>query len=180
MRRALRSISSETGLPSRTRFEQLVAGVRGGFEQMLAPHLGFGLVLRGDVHPRVAHVRRVGLVLVPELHADQVDDALELLALAGGNGADGRHDVELLLHLLDAVEEIGPHAVELVDEGDARHAMLVGLVPDGFALHLDAADGAEDADGAVEDAQAALDLGREIDVAGSVDQRDARIAPLDA
>ena len=55
--------------------------------------------------------------------------------------------------------------------------MLVGLVPDGLALHLDAADGAEDADGAVEDAQAALDLGGEIDVAGRVDQRDAACRP---
>ena len=86
-----------------------------------------------------------------------------------GMRADGRDDAELFLHLLDAVEEVGAHAVELVDEGDARHVVLVGLVPDRFALHLDAADGAEDADGAVEDAQGALDLGREIDVAGRVD-----------
>ena len=86
-------------------------------------------------------------------------------------------DAELLLHLLDAVEEVGAHAVELVDEGDARHVMLVGLIPDRFALHFDAADGAEDADGAVEDAQAAFDLGREIDVAGGVDERDAGCRP---
>ena len=71
---------------------------------------------------------------------------LNSLDLAGRDGADGRHDAELLLHLLDAVVEVGAHAVELVDEGDARHAVLVGLVPDGLGLHLDAADGAEDAD----------------------------------
>ena len=46
-------------------------------------------------------------------------------------------------------------------------------------LHFDAADGAEDADGAVEDAQAAFDLGGEIDVAGGVDQGDARVAPFE-
>ena len=72
-----------------------------------------------------------------------------------------------------------PDAVELVDEGDARHLVLVGLVPDRLGLHLDAADGAEDADGAVEDAQGALDLGREIDVAGRVDDVDARSRPID-
>src|SRR5262249_38756989 len=69
-------------------------------------------------------------------------------------------------------------AIELVDERQARHVVLVGLVPDGFGLDLYAADGAEDAHGAVEDAQAALHLGREIDVAGRIDQRDLRIAPL--
>src|SRR5262249_54066245 len=41
------------------------------------------------------------------------------------------------------------------------------------------ADGAEDADGAVEHAQGALDLGGEVDVPGRVDERDARLAPLD-
>ena len=122
---------------------------------------------------------RVGFVLVPELHADQVDDAREFARLPGGNGAHGRNDVELFLHLLDAIEEVGPHAVELVDEGDARHAMPVGLVPDGFALHLDAADGAEDAHRPVEDAQRTFHLRGEVDVAGRVDQGDARVAPLD-
>ena len=116
-------------------------------------------------------------ILQDELHPDQVDDALELAALAGRQGADGRDDAELLLHLLDAAEEVGAHAVELVDVGDARHAMLVGLIPDRFALHLDAADGAEDADRAVEDAQGAFDLGGEIDVAGRVDQGDAACRP---
>ena len=101
-----------------------------------------------------------------------------LLALPGRDGAHGRDDAQLVLHLLDAIEEVGPHAIELVDERDARHPMPIGLVPDGFALHFDAADGAEDADGAVEDAQAAFDFGGEIDVARGVDQRDADIAPL--
>ena len=55
--------------------------------------------------------------------------------------ADGRDDAELFLHLVEAGEEVGAHAVELVDVGDAGHPMLVGLIPDRFALHFDAADG---------------------------------------
>ena len=55
--------------------------------------------------------------------------------------------------------------------------VLVGLAPDGFRLGLDAADGAEDSDGAVEHPQAALDLDGEIDVPGGVDQVDAVLAP---
>ena len=128
--------------------------------------------------PLVAHVRRVVLVLGPELHAHQIDDTGEAAALTRGDGANGRHNAEFRLHLLDAAVEVGAHAIELVDEGDARHVVLVGLVPDGLALHLNAAHGAEDADSAVEHAQAALDLGREVDVARRVDKRDARVAPL--
>ena len=40
--------------------------------------------------------------------------------------------------------------VELVDKRDARHAVLIRLEPHGLGLHLDAADGAEHAYGAVE------------------------------
>ena len=104
---------------------------------------------------------------------------LNSLRLPGRDGADGRDDAEFLLHLLDATEEVGPDAVELIDEGDARHVMLVRLIPDRFRLHLDAADGAEDADRPVQHAQGAFDLGREIDVAGRVDDGNARIAPFD-
>src|SRR2546430_10412054 len=45
------------------------------------------------------------------------------------------------------------------------------------SLRLHAADGAEDADRAVEDAQGPLYLDREVDVTGSVDDVDPRVAP---
>ena len=69
-------------------------------------------------------------------------------------------------------------AVHLVDVGEARDGVLVGLTPDGLRLRLDAGDGVEDGDGAVEDAEAALDLDREVDVAGRVDDVDAVVVPL--
>jgi hypothetical protein len=49
--------------------------------------------------------------------------------------------------------------------------MLVGLIPDCLRLHLDNADGTENADGPVKHAEGAFDLGREIDVPGGVDGR---------
>ena len=61
--------------------------------------------------------------------------------------------------------EVRADAVHLVDEGDARNAVLVGLAPHRLRLRLDAADGAEHADRAVEDAQRALHFDREVDVA---------------
>ena len=74
--------------------------------------------------------------------------------------------------------EVGAGAVHLVDEGDPRHVVLVGLAPDGLRLRLDAGDRVEDGDRAVEDAEAALDLDREVDVAGRVDDVDAVVLPL--
>ena len=85
----------------------------------------------------------------------------------GGPTADRQVDgdrlaTEPLADFVERAEEVGPFAVHLVDEGDPRHAVLVGLVPDGFALGLDAFPGAEDHHGAVEHPQAPLHLGGEI------------------
>src|SRR5439155_1708275 len=82
-----------------------------------------GLVGLRNVDEAVLDVGLVGLVTEDELHLDQVDDTLELAGLAGGQGADGWQRVgraeQLLLHLLDAAEEVCPHAVELVEVEDA-------------------------------------------------------------
>ena len=85
---------------------------------------------------------------------------------------------ETVLHHVDAAEEVGADAVHLVDEADARHVVLVGLAPHRLGLRLDAGDGVEHRDRAVEDAQRALDLDREVDVAGRVDDVDLAVAPL--
>src|SRR5690606_9070663 len=74
--------------------------------------------------------------------------------------------------------EVGADAVHLVDEGDARNSVLVGLAPDGLGLGLDAGDRVEDGNGAVEDAQRTLDLNREVDVPGRVDDVDPMALPL--
>ena len=87
-------------------------------------------------------------------------------------------DAEAVDHRLDAVLERGARAVHLVDVRDARYAVLVGLAPDGLGLRLDAGDGVETGDGAVEDAQRALDLDGEVDVARRVDDVDAVVVPL--
>src|SRR5436190_1108260 len=82
---------------------------------------GLGLVLLGDVVDEEVPVRLVGRVPGDELHPDEVDDPLERRVLAGRDGDDARRRQELLPDLPDAAPEVGPHAVELVDEGDPRH-----------------------------------------------------------
>ena len=80
---------------------------------------------------------------------------------------------EALLHAVDAHEEVGADLVHLVHERDARDVVLVRLAPHRLALRLDAVAAVEHRDRAVEDAEAALDLDREVDVARRVDDVDA-------
>ena len=81
--------------------------------------------------------------------------------------------VETILHGLDSVEEVSAHAVILVDEGDAGDVEGGSLTPNGLRLGLNAGNGVENGDSAIEDAQAALDLGGEVNVARGVDDLDA-------
>jgi hypothetical protein len=111
-------------------------------------------------------------------HLEQVDDA-GVVAL----GTDGElHDCsrrrEAILDAVERLEEVRAQAVHLVDEADARDAVLVGLAPHGLGLRLDAGYAVENGDGSVENAQGPLDLDGEVDVAGCVDDVDGVVVPL--
>ena len=146
----------------------------------LLEHVGWNLFLRD----RLAE----GLHVIAEsLHRDEVHDAAE--RLAGADRKHHRHGVraELVLHLLHHGVEVRADAVHLVDERDLRHLVLLGLAPHllGLRLHLlglrlHAAHRAVEGHGAVEHAERALHLGREVHVSGSVDQRQTVGAPLHA
>ena len=97
-------------------------------------------------------------------------------------GADRQLDgdgiaLQLRVDLRQRLLEVGADAVHLVDEADARHAVLVGLAPHRFRLRLDARHGVEHRDRAVEHAQRALHFDGEVDVARRVDDVDAVLAP---
>jgi len=85
---------------------------------------------------------------------------------------------ETVDHRLHAAIEVRADAVHLVDVGDARDVVLVGLTPDGLRLRLDAGDRVEQRYRAVEHAQRALDLDGEVDMAGRVDDVDPVAFPL--
>ena len=136
----------------------------------------------------LGHVGRdlLDLVVVADLglaapgqraHADQVDDAEEVGFGADRQLEDQRGGVEPLDHHVDAAEEVGARAVELVDEAHPGHGVLVGLAPHGHGLRLDTGDTVEHRDGTVEDAERALDLGGEVDVTGRVDDVDLVVLP---
>ena len=132
-------------------------------------------------------VRDVGdLEVRPELvevddgvHLDEVDDAAELgLAADGHLQRDGVGPRRSTI-ISRPRKKSAPMRSILLTKRDARDAVLVGLPPHGLRLRLDAADGAEQRDGAVEHAQAPLDLDGEVHVPGRVDDVDLRVAPGD-
>ena len=98
------------------------------FHHLLAIVLGVRFHLGGNVHHFV--FRAEGLVLEDEgLHLHEVDDAFELIL-----GADRKLErdcvlSELLADLIDHGHEVRADAIHLVDESDARNAVLVGLAP---------------------------------------------------
>ena len=150
-------------------------------EHFLAPQRGHvGHLGRNRPADDVGALARAGKRQI--LHRHQIDDAAKRLgqmrrSLAERNLHGDRIGRKPLANFVKRALEIGPFAVELVDEGQPRHAVLVGLAPDRFALCLDPLASAEDDHAAVEHAETAFDLGREVDVAGSVDQIDDAIVP---
>ena len=111
-------------------------------------------------------------------HLDDIDATLELTLLPHRDLDRDGIGAQILLHLCDHFGKVGAGAVHLVHERDARHAVLVGLVPDSLALRFHTTHGTENGDHAVDDAQRTLHLDGEIDVAGSVYQIDLVVFPL--
>ena len=124
-----------------------------GLDQGVAIFLGLLEQFGGNF--LVVVLRAEALVLPDDrLHAQKVDDALEVRLGADRQLNADRAAADLGLDLVDAAEEIGADLVHLVDEYDARHAVLVGLTPNGLRLRLDALIAVENAYRAVEHAQA--------------------------
>ena len=158
------------------RHHDVLVVVRDGLDERVAGQLGLGqqVALGVGLAPGKAL-----LVLIERdgLHADEIDDALEVLL---GTDRDlDRHRVgaEAVDDRRAHVLEVGANAVHLVDERDARHGVLIGLTPHGLGLRLDAGDRVEHGDGAIEHAQGALHLDGEVHVPGCIDDVDAMTAP---
>src|SRR3954470_10331010 len=173
--RRLELVDGDLGLLE-DELDELVVVVGDLVEEVLARRLRAIVVLGRDVDDVELLAE---LVAVDDrLHPDEVDDADEV-----GLRPDRqlhRHGMrgEAVDHRLHGLVEVRADAVHLVDEGDARDVVLVGLAPDRLGLRLDAGDRVEQRDGAVEHAQRALHLDGEVDVAGRIDDVDPVVVPL--
>lgn len=113
-----------------------------------------------------------GAFKVHSLHFDQINDTLVLVLEANGDLDSSGRDLELLVDLLHGLPGVGAHAVHLVDKGYTGDIVALHLSVDGDGLGLDAADSTENHDGTIENAESALNLDGEVDMAGSVDKID--------
>ncbi len=170
----------EGGLVGHLAFEvgggRVIVEFEGRFDHLIAVFLGLIEHVGGNVDVLVVGAERF---IVPDhaFHANQIDDALEILL-----GTDRELDGDGLgakpgLDVLHRLEEVGADLVHLVGEDDARHFVFIALTPDRLGLRLDALIAVEHDDGAVEHAQRAFDFDGEIDVAGSVDDVEALFLP---
>ena len=73
-------------------------------------------------------------------HRDQIDDTLECFSRAHRNLHRHGTGVQTVDNRFNGMEEVGAHAVHLIDEANARHFVLVGLTPDSLGLRLHASD----------------------------------------
>jgi ribonuclease PH len=105
----------------------------------------------------------------------EVDHAFEFFLRADRQLDRHRIGLQTVLDLIEYAHEIGALPIHLVDEREARHAVLVRLAPDGFGLRLHTTDRAIDHARTIEHAHAALDLDREVDVSRRVDDVDAML-----
>ena len=140
-------------------------------DEPVPPPLGRLPQVRGDL-PLLDPGAELAGVEVVRLHLDQIDDAFEGVAEADRQLDGDRVGPEPVADRVEAEVEVRADLVHLVDEADARHAIPVGLPPDGFGLGLDAFLGIEHRHHAVEHAKRSLHLDGEVDVAGGVDQVD--------
>ena len=157
--------------------EQPLVGLRDRLDHPVAVLLSLLAKLFGNLDLVVLRSQRL-VPPHPRLHRHQVHDALELVLGAHWDLNGYRAALQPLDDGLDRMEEIRAHAVHLVDEAEARNLVLVRLPPHRLRLRLHASDRVEDRHRAIEHPQAALHLGREIDVARGVDDVDFAVPPF--
>ena len=122
--------------------KQMIVGFGDGFDHLLA--IGFRLFeqVGRDLDFVEFGAQRF---IAPDagFHRDQIDDALELIFGADRDLNRHRTALQAIDDGIDGVVKIRAHAVHLINEADARNAVLVGLAPYGFRLRLYARDGVE-------------------------------------
>ena len=156
--------------------ENLVVGLADLLDELLAIVLRLVQHVGRNVADDV--VRAQGLIFIGNrLHPDEIDHPDEFVLGADGELNRDRIAFQLGDDLVERPLEVRPDAVHLVDETDARHAIFVGLPPDGLRLRLDARHRIEHRDSAVEHAKRPLDFRREINMARRIDDIDPVIAP---
>ena len=167
----------QTVFPAQIQVEEGLVGLGQMLQQAFPPGLGHGgfRIVPGAAGHGAA---LVGLVEVQMLAGQQVQHAVESLALSVGDGQGQGIGAQTFFHAFQHIGEISAHPVHLVDEGDLGHAKALRLPPDRLGLRFHTGHAAEHAHRTVQHAQGALHLDGEVHMAGRVDEVDGVLVPL--
>ena len=139
---------------------------------------GFDIIrhVRGYVFDLVLHgIARV--IPDPGLACEEVDHADKIVFAANGQGHDQRMSSQYVLDLLDDAIKIGAEAIQFVDVDDAGDFGIIRIAPVGFGLGFHTAGTTENANATIQNLQGAVNLDREINVPGGVDDVEAVVVP---
>ncbi len=136
----------------------------------LVLHAGWDLERLGALGAQVVGVD-------DRLLAEQVDVALEVRLGADRQLDRNRPRAQARSDRVQRPIKVSSDPIHLVDEGDPRHPVAVGLAPDRLRLRLDARDRVKDRDRPIQHPQRALDFDREVHVPGCVYDVDRVVAP---
>ena len=117
------------------------------------------------------------IVIDVGFHFHQVDDALEAVLRADRQLDGQRVAFQPVVHHVDDIVEVRAHDVHLVDERHAGDLVFVRLMPNGFRLRFYAAFGAENGNGAIQDAERTFHFDCKVHVTGGIDNIDPMTLP---
>jgi len=122
-----------------------------------------GISTSWRVAPRVSSSQTTAFILIRSMTPESA------LRLPEGSEREGPGS-QPFLHHLHRPEKIGPYPVHLVDEGDSRHPIFIGLMPDRLRLGLYPPHCVKKGHCAIQHPQASLHFDGEIHMAGGIDQ----------
>ena len=83
-------------------------------------------------------------------HFQEIDDPGKIFFHSDGKLQNQRLGMKPFFHHFNRIEKPGSDPLQLVNKGDLRHAVLIGLTPDRFRLGLHTPDRAKHPDSAVQ------------------------------
>ena len=162
------------GLALEVLLHELVVGLGHEFAKRLMRSLGSSAELLGDLG-----LGLLGAVAMTGLHADEVDDAVEILAGAPGQRDGSQAHAKAFAEHVEAHIEVGVLLVHAIDEHGAGEAQVLGGVPKLDGGGLRALGGIDHEQGGLAHTHGRVGIADEIGIAGGVEHVDARALPVD-
>jgi len=111
--------------------------------------------------------------------SDQIDHSDKPIFHADGNLGDEGKGPQAFNHHLHRPKEIRSDSVHLIDKGQFRNPIFIGLMPHGLGLRLHSFDRTEDRNRPIQHTQRTLYFNREVHMTGGIDNMNDASFPFD-